>query len=286
MRLIETPHARLWNGDYIAEMRTHISDGAVDLVLADPPYGIRDDGLDVHYNRNERFAVEGYVEVNPADYPAFTRAWIAEAARCLHPGGAMMVVSSWSHNGIVLQAFSEAGLTEGNHLLWRYSFGVYTTRKIVTPHYHIPYWVKPHLSKATFDPQARFLDPADFYHDRQDDLDVPRKNKLGQAKNKNQLPEALLERLLVYTTRPGDVVLDPFMGGCTTARVAVRMGCTALGFEMNPKAFDRFASGIADVSLEPCPAPIAPNPKDLALRVRMRKTRNLRRAQAKAQGTS
>lgn len=50
-------------------MRAHIADGSVDLVLADPPYGIGGDGLDVHYNRDERFAVEGYVEVGSANYP-------------------------------------------------------------------------------------------------------------------------------------------------------------------------------------------------------------------------
>lgn len=197
-----------------------------------------------------------------------------------------MVVSGWSHIGTVLHAISEAGLTQVNHLIWRYSFGVYTTRKFVTSHYHIPYWVKPPLSKATFDAKTRFLDPADSYQDRQDVLDVPRKNKPGQAKNKNQLPKALLERLLAYTTCPGDVVLDPFMGGFTTARVAVRMGCTVLGFKLNPKAFDCFAPGIADVLPEPRPAPAVPDPKELAQRVRMRATRNARRAQAKAQVAS
>jgi site-specific DNA-methyltransferase (adenine-specific) len=286
MRVLDLPHARLWNGDCVAGMRAHVPDASVDLVFADPPYGIRGDRLDVHYNRDERFAVEGYVEIGAKDYPAFTRAWISEATRVLRPGGAIFVVSGWSHIGTVLQALSETGLVEVNHLIWRYSFGVYTSRKFVTSHYHIPYWVKPPLSKATFDPQARFLDPTDSYQDRQDVLDVPRKNKPGQAKNKNQLPEALLERLLAYTTRPGDVVLDPFMGGFTTARVAVRMGCRALGFEMNPKAFDRFGPAVAEVHPEPRPAPQAPDPADLARRTRMRTTRNARRAQAKTGGTA
>jgi len=64
------------------------------------------------------------------------------------------------------------------------------------------------------------------------------------------------------------------------------MGCTVLGFKMNPKALDRFATGIAEISPKLRPAPVAFDPKDLARRMRMRETRNLRRDQAKAQGTS
>lgn len=281
INFIETPYAKLWNGDCISGMRTFIPEASIDLILADPPYGIGGDRLDVHYNRDERFALEGYVEVKPQDYPTFTRAWITESTRVLKPGGAIFVFSGWSHLSTVLQALSETQLIEINHLIWHYPFGVYTNRKFVTSHYHILYWVKPPLTKATFDSKARFLDPTDSYRDRQDVLYIPRQNKPGQIKNKNQLPEPLLERIIAYTTKPGHVVLDPFMGSFSTARVAIRMGCFVIGFELNPYAFNTFAPGIAHIQPQPRPAPIAPDPLELARRTRIRQNRHLRRTQNK-----
>jgi len=73
MHLIETPYARLGNGNCIAGRRAYISDSAIDLVQANLPYGLGGDELNVHYNQDECFAIEGYVEVGPGDYPAFIR---------------------------------------------------------------------------------------------------------------------------------------------------------------------------------------------------------------------
>jgi hypothetical protein len=134
---------RLWNQDCIVGLREHVADGSVDLIVADAPFGVRGDTLERHYARDEGNVVPGYVEVSKAEYPAFSRAWISEAARVLRPGGSMYTISGYSGLRDVLNALAETDLVETNHLIWRYGFGVFTTEKWVSTHYHVLYWVKP-----------------------------------------------------------------------------------------------------------------------------------------------
>lgn len=245
MRHADVAGNRFWNGDCVAGARKHLADASVDLVVTDPPYGIEGDKLHRHYNRDERHVVDGYVEVPAAEYAEFSRRWIAEAARVLRPGGSMYVVSGWSNLFDVLAALRGSGLEEVNHVVWRYSFGVFTRNKYVSSHYHVLYWTKPDGAR-TFDTEARF--PLDAkapdggslnYRDREDVWDVPREYKPGRAKNKNELPEALLAKMILYSSRPGDTVADLFLGGFSTARVAVGLGRRATGFEVSKAAFDR-----------------------------------------------
>jgi hypothetical protein len=108
-------------------------------------------------------------------------------------------------------------------------------------------------------------------------LVIDRDYKPGELKNKNQLPEALVERLIAYSSKPGDIVLDPFLGGFTSARVALRMGRKAWGFEINPSAYDAFAPGLAAIVSEP-ESVVAAEPEALAARMAMRQRRQQQRS--------
>lgn len=245
MRSAEVAGNRFWNGDCVAGARKHLADASVDLVVTDPPYGIDGDKLHRHYNRDERFVVDGYVEVPAAKYAEFSRKWVAEAARILRPGGSLYVVSGWSNLFDVLAALRASGLEEVNHVVWRYSFGVFTRNKYVSSHYHVLYWTKPGGTR-TFNTEAfhaldeKAPDGGSLnYRDREDVWDVPREYKPGRAKNKNELPEALLAKMILYSSRPGDAVADFFLGGFSTARVAVGLGRHATGFEVSKAAFER-----------------------------------------------
>jgi len=50
-----------------------------------------------------------------------------------------------------------------------------------------------------------------------------------------QLPEPLLERLILMTTDEKDIVLDPFIGAGTTASAAKRLGRNFIGIDIDPK---------------------------------------------------
>ncbi len=231
------------NGDCVEGARRFLGDGTVDLVVTDPPYGIGGDRLDRHYNRDESHVVEGYVEVSGADYAAFTRAWVAEAARVLRPGGALFVVSGYTHLYEVLGALRAAGLVEVNHIVWKYPFGVWTTRKFVSSHYHVLYWAKPG-GPRTFNLEARYglaergADGGSVnYLDREDVWTIGREYKPGRAKNRNELPMALLEKVIQYASNEGDLVCDLFLGGGSTARAAIGLGRRFAGFEVSDAIF-------------------------------------------------
>src|SRR5690348_2743055 len=122
----------LVNADCVKGALRHLPDASVDLIITDPPYGIEGDRLHRHYNRDERFVIGGYVEVEKQAYNAFSRAWIAQAERVLRPGGQIYIVSGYTNLYDVLDALRGTSLVEINHLIWKYNFGVYTSRKYVS----------------------------------------------------------------------------------------------------------------------------------------------------------
>lgn len=231
------------NADCIEGARKHLADGSVDLIVTDPPYGISGDALHRHYNRDERFVVDGYVEIERSEYAAFSRDWIAQAARVLRPGGQIYVVSGYTNLADVLCALRENGLVEINHIIWKYNFGVYTSTKFVSSHYHILYYAKPG-GPRTFNLQSRFaLDDAGEgggsanYRDREDVWIINREYKPGQRKNKNELPLELLKKMIAYSSNAGDLVVDFFMGGGSTAVAALGMNRRFTGFEKSRAIF-------------------------------------------------
>jgi site-specific DNA-methyltransferase (adenine-specific) len=270
------------NINCIDGMRQHVADNSVDLIFTDPPYGIDGHNLDMHYHRDENFVVPGYVDVPHSEYANFSREWINEAARCLRPGGSMYVVSGYSHLADILNALGQTPLVEVNHLVAKYTFGVMTSKKWVSSHYHVLYWVKPPRAQVTFRSNCRFVDSKDSYNDRLSVQDLPRDFKRGQAKNKNQLSETFIEKFVLYSSNRGDVVMDPFLGGFTTARVAKRFGRVPWGFEMNPHAYDAFLPTLEGVEVIDEAEPIGVDAEELAKREKMRDCWRRKRAERKA----
>jgi site-specific DNA-methyltransferase (adenine-specific) len=233
-----------YNEDCVRGALAHLGDGSVDLLVTDPPYGIEGDRLHRHYNRDERFVVDGYVEVPAAQYNTFSRAWIAQAERVLRPGGQLYVVSGYTNLFDILDALRAGSLLEINHLIWKYNFGVYTSTKYVSSHYHILYYAKPG-GKRTFNLQSRFAVNSEApeggslnYRDREDVWLINREYKPRKAKNKNELPSALLQKIIAYSSNEGDLVCDFFMGGGSTAAAAIGMNRRFAGFEISSAAFD------------------------------------------------
>ena len=268
-------------GDCIAGMKNNIPDNSIDLIFTDPPYGIEGDKLDAHYNRNEDFVVPGYIDIPKSDYADFSRQWISEAARCLKPGGSMYIVSGYSNLVDILNALRETPLMEVNHIIAEYTFGVHTTKKWVSSHYHVLYWVKPPRAKATFNTNCRFLDSKGSYNDRLSVQSLPRDYKPGTIKNKNQLNETFIEKFVLYSSNVGDKVMDPFLGGFTTARVAKRYGRIPFGFEANRHAYEAFMPTVEETQMIAQPAPFVINAAELAKHEKQREMARIRRAAKK-----
>jgi site-specific DNA-methyltransferase (adenine-specific) len=229
-----------FNEDCITGMKNRLSDNSIGLIFTDPPYGINGDALDTHYNRDEDLVIPGYVDVPLKDYAVFSMDWIKECERVLKPGGSMYIVSGYTGLYDIMTAVRNTNLIEVNHMIWHYNFGVYTTLKYVSSHYHILYLVKPPEKVKTFNTFCRYGKPQGSYNDRQDVIIEPRDYRPGEIKNRNQLPESLVRKFIEYSSNKGDLVLDPFMGGFTTAKVALELDRLPIGFELNKNAFDHF----------------------------------------------
>ncbi|MEN6610675.1 MAG: site-specific DNA-methyltransferase [Methanoregulaceae archaeon] len=243
MKPVSVHGSLFYNEDCRNGAREHIPANSVDLIITDPPYGINGNSLHVHYNRDENGVIPGYTDIPPEEYGEFSREWIREAERILRPGGSLYIVSGYTNLYHVLHALRETSLREINHIIWKYSFGVFTSTKYVSSHYHLLFYEKPGR-KRTFNTESRFglLEKgrdgrSENYRDRLDVWEIPREYKPGKRKNKNELPEALLVKMIQYSSSEGDLVCDFFLGGFSTAKVAIGMNRRALGFEISEEAF-------------------------------------------------
>ncbi len=196
---------------------------SVDLVIADPPFGIDFSRIGSQYNRKKAYVAEGYAEISRESYPEFTEQWIGLLKRIMKPTASAYIVSGWTNLGDVLNALKKAGLTLVNHIIWKYQFGVFTKRKFVTSHYHILFVVK--------DEKKYFFNKFEYYPE--DVWYIPREYMPGQEKNKTKLPNELVKKCINFSTKPGDVVFDPFMGNATTALCAKGLYRHYFGFEIN-----------------------------------------------------
>jgi len=245
---------RFFNQDCVTGSRTHIEDGSVDLIITDPPYGINGDTLHKHYYRDEGYVIDGYVEVPAEKYSEFSHSWINEAERILKPNGQIYIVSGYTNLYYVLEALRATKLKEINHIIWKYNFGVFTSAKYVSSHYHILYYAKPGKGKKTFNTESRYglteqkEDGGSLnYEDREDVWVINREYKPGQVKNKNELPTELLIKMIQYSSNQGDLVCDLFMGGFTTAKVAIGLGRKFVGFEISKSIFEQKITDIESI---------------------------------------
>lgn len=264
----------VYNQSCIEGMMEHVKDDSIDLIFTDPPYGINGDELDVHYHRDESNVVPGYVDVPLSQYSDFSNKWIAECERVLRPGGSMYIVSGYTNLHHILNSLHATNLVEVNHLIAQYKFSVYTKNKWVSSHYHVLFWQKKDRGnqKRTFNSECRFSEKKDSYNDRLSVQELPRGYKPGQIKNKNQLDESFIEKFILYSSNRGDMVLDPFCGGFTTGRSALRYGRNFTGFELNKNAYDVFYPTLQNVQVLADPVPIDASPEEIEKREKMRQT--------------
>jgi len=226
-------------GDCIATM-ARLPESAVDLVFADPPYNLQLNGdlrrpdhsrVDAVDDDWDKFADFGA-------YDRFSRDWLEGARRLLKPDGTLWVIGSY-HNiyrlGAILQ---DLGYWILNDIVWRKSNPMpnFRGRRFTNAHETLLWCARSRMSKYTFNYQA-MKSLNDDVQMRSDWLfplctGAERlKQEDGKKAHPTQKPEALLHRVLLAATKPGDLVLDPFLGTGTTGAVAKRLGRRFIGIE-------------------------------------------------------
>lgn len=251
----------IFNQDCVKGMRG-LPAGSVDLIITDPPFAIDFKSKRNNYHRKAGSVIEGYSEIDSANYPAFTLRWMRQAHRLLKESGALFVFSGWNNLKDLLVAADELGFITVNHLIWKYQFGVVCKRRFVTSHYHCLYLCKDE-QKRKFLHNARF-GPAEKteaggsrrYRDMEDVWDIQREYWHGDIKTPTKLPAEIIRKILAYTSEPGDIVLDPFIGSGQVPVVCRELGRQYLGFEIVPDYY-AFALKRLEDQVYRIPAPAA-----------------------------
>lgn len=217
-------------GEAIAEMKK-LPDKSVRLIVTDPPYNLNKD----YGNNQDNLEFNKYLE--------FSREWLTEAKRLLTDDGTIYVFMGMRYISYIYTILEELGMTFNSWITWHYTQGIGKTRGYSPRHEDILMFTKS---------------PNNFIFNL-DDIRVPQKcyrrvNNMRGANpgnvwqfshvhycNKNrknhptQKPEGLYERMILASSNPGDVVLDPFAGSGTCLRVCQQINRICIGIDINPE---------------------------------------------------
>jgi modification methylase len=238
----ELPLDQVLLGDCVQLMRM-LPPASVHCVFADPPYNLQlrgelrrpddslVDGVDEEWDRFTDFAA----------YDRFTREWLTECRRIMRKDGTIWVIGSY-HNifriGTILQ---DLGFWILNDVVWRKANPMpnFRGRRFTNAHETIIWAARDRDSRYKFNYQAMKSLNDDIQ--MRSDWFIPLctgderlRNQHGLKLHPTQKPEALLHRVMLASTSPGDIVLDPFLGTGTTASVAKRLHRHFIGIERHP----------------------------------------------------
>lgn len=235
----ELPLNTILSGDCVEAMNA-LPENSVDLIFADPPYNLQLRG-DLHRPDNSKVdAVDDHWDqfASFEAYDRFTRDWLKAARRVLKPNGAIWVIGSYHNIFRVGAALQNEGYWILNDVVWRKANPMpnFRGKRFTNAHETMIWASKSEKSKYTFNYEALkelnegvqmrsdWVLPICNGHERLKDAN-------GEKAHPTQKPQSLLHRVLIGSTNPGDVVLDPFFGTGTTGAVAKMLGRNFIGIE-------------------------------------------------------
>lgn len=235
----DLPTDRILQGDCIEIMKS-LPKGSVDLVFADPPYNLQLGG-DLHRPNNSLVdACDDHWDQFDSlkDYDKFTREWLSAARDALKDDGAIWVIGSYHNIFRVGSILQDLGFWILNDIVWRKANPMpnFRGRRFTNAHETMIWASKSPDSKYRFNYDSMKALNEDLQ--MRSDWYLPLctggerlKDEDGQKAHPTQKPESLLYRVLMASTNPGDIVLDPFFGTGTTGAVAKKLDRRYIGIE-------------------------------------------------------
>jgi DNA modification methylase len=230
---------KIIKGDSI-EVLKKLPDNSVDLIFADPPYNLQLNGDLWRPNQTKVDAVNDEWDkfTSFEKYDKFCEAWIKECKRILKKDGSIWIIGSYHNIFRVGKIMQDVGLWVLNDILWIKTNPMpnFKGTRFNNAHETLIWASKEQNSKFTF----HYKTMKAFNDDLQmrSDWYIPicnggerLKDEKGNKAHSTQKPEALLYRIIISTSNPGDVVLDPFMGSGTTGAIAKKLGRNFIGIE-------------------------------------------------------
>lgn len=263
--------------DCIEAMQS-MDEGSVDLVFADPPFNIGYE-YDEYHDKKDAKA-----------YLDWSRQWISGVQRVLKPTGTFWLAIGDDYAAELKVLSQDIGFHCRSWVIWYYTFGVNCKYKFSRSHTHLFHFVKDRKTFAfnreeILVPSARQLvyadkraapgrlpddtwvlrpqDLADGFNPDEDVWYFPR--VAGTFKEREgfhgcQMPEQLLGRIIKVSSKPGELVLDPFSGSSTTVAVAKKLGRRFLAFDISEDYIARGLKRLGEIKVGD-PLDGAPEPK-------------------------
>jgi len=247
---------KIYLGDCL-EIMNELPPESVDMIFADPPYNLSNDGFTCHAGRA--------VSVNKGEWDRsrgiekdfrFHKEWISACRRLLKPNGTIWI--SGTYHSIYACGFALQSL--GYHIL----NDICWFKPNASPNLSCRYFTASHetLIWARKSKKAKHVFNYDLMKNGIFSNDVlnapgkqmrsvwaittPRKGEKRYGKHPTQQPEDLLERVILASTNEGDLVLDPFMGSGTTGAVSVRHERRFIGIEKERQFYEIAKKRLAD----------------------------------------
>lgn len=219
---------------------------SVDLLLVDPPY-----------NLDKNFHGNGFKKTSDDEYEKYIDSWICELIPVLKDTASIYVCCDWKSSGAIERVLkryfyvqnritwqrekgrgAKANWKNGMEDIWfatvsksNYTFNVDNVkvrRRVIAPYKQDG---KPKDWEETSDGKFRDTYPSNFW----DDISIPYWSMPENTAHPTQKPEKLLAKLILASTNPGDVILDPFLGSGSTSVTAKKLGRHYIGIEQNPQ---------------------------------------------------
>jgi site-specific DNA-methyltransferase (adenine-specific) len=244
--------ALLYNEDALTGME-RVADASVDLVIADPPYGLGKD----YGNDSDRLGVHEYL--------AWSRRWIDAVLPKLKANGSLYVFLTWQHSPEVF-SYLKTHLAMVNEIIWdrRVPSMGGSTRKFSSVHDNIGFFAKSRdyyfdvdAVRIPYDAETKKARSRSIFvgakwlevgYNPKDVWSVSRLHRQHGEREDHptQKPLEIVERMVLASCPEGGTVLDPFMGSGTSAAAATRHGRHFVGFELNPEYFKIVEKRVAE----------------------------------------
>lgn len=248
-------------GDCVSAL-SRLPPESVDLIFADPPYNLQLEGA---LSRPDQSVVDAVDDdwdkfASFAEYDAFTRAWLSEARRTMKRDGTIFVIGSYHNIFRVGAIMQDLGFWILNDIVWRKANPMpnFRGRRFTNAH-ETMIWASKSADAKNYTFNYEALKAGNEDTQVRSDWYLPictgserLKDAEGRKTHPTQKPEALLAKVIMSTSKPGDVVLDPFFGSGTTGAVAKRLGRHFIGCERDETYANAARARIAAV--EPLPA--------------------------------
>lgn len=232
---------RLLHGD-VVEMLTALPDNSIDLIFADPPYNLSNDGFSCHAGKR--------VSVNKGKWDKsngfeknyeFHYNWINACRRVLKENGSLWV--SGTYHSIYVCGFALQSQTWHllNEICWyKPNAAPHLACRMFAASHETLLWArktKQAKHKFNYDLMKKSEWPGDFIKKPGKQMrsvwaiNTPKAGEKKYGKHPTQKPESLLERIILACTNENDIVLDPFCGSATTGVAALRHGRNFVGID-------------------------------------------------------